>query len=249
MRDRLDPPAAVALDVPDLAGARRLLDALGGMVPVFKVGLELFTAEGPAAVREVIDRGAEVFLDLKLNDIPKTVAGGVRSAGRLGVKYLTVHSGAGRAAIEAAVSEASDLRILVVSVLTSLGDDELAELGIRRSAADQVDAMADLAASSGAPGLVLAAGEAARVRSRHPDLFLVTPGIRPSSHEARCLEPDGSRQRKTLKDGDDQRRTGTPAAAIAAGSDMLVLARSVCDVPDPRAALEGVLREIERVPS
>ena len=229
MRQRVEPPAAVALDVPDIAHALRLLDATAGLVPVYKVGLELFTAEGPAAVREVQERGADVFLDLKANDIPKTVAGCVRSAARIGAKFLTVHSGAGRAAIRAAVDEAGDaLTILVVSVLTSLGDDELAELGVGRSAPDQVDAMARLAVEEGAGGLVLAAGEVARVRAEHPELFLVTPGIRPAS-----------------LNGDDQRRTGTPAAAIAAGSDMLVLARAACDVADPRAALEDILLQIE----
>jgi orotidine-5'-phosphate decarboxylase len=229
MRPTLDPPAAVALDVPDIADARRLLDATEGLVPVYKVGLELFTAEGPAAVREVQARGADVFLDLKANDIPKTVAGAVRSAVRIGARFLTVHSNAGSAAIRAAVEEAGEaLDILVVSVLTSLGDDDLRELGVGRSAADQVDAMARLAVGAGASGLVLAAGEAARVRADHPEFFLVTPGIRPAS-----------------LNGDDQRRTGTPAAAIAAGSDMLVLARAACDVPDPRAALEEILRQID----
>jgi orotidine-5'-phosphate decarboxylase len=229
MKPKPEPPAAVALDVGDLDSARRLLDATAGLVPVYKVGLELFTAEGPAAVREVLDRGADVFLDLKLNDIPKTVAGGVRSAMKIGARFVTVHSNAGAAAVRAAVEEAAGrLDILVVSVLTSLGDDELAELGVGRSPADQVDAMASMADSAGATGLVLAAGEAARVRAGHPDLFLVTPGIRPAS-----------------LNGDDQRRTGTPAAAIAAGSDMLVLARAACDVPDPRAALQAILEQIE----
>ncbi len=229
MRPTIEPPAAVALDVPDLAHARRLLDATAGLVPVYKVGLELFTAEGPAAVREVQERDADVFLDLKVNDIPKTVAGAVRSAVKIGARFLTVNSNAGRAAVKAAVEEAaSRLGVLVVSVLTSLGDEELADIGVRRSAPDQVDAMADLAEEAGATGLVLAAGEAARVRAGHPDLFLVTPGIRPAS-----------------LNGDDQRRTGTPAAAIAAGSDMLVLARAACDVPDPRAALEDILKQID----
>ena len=228
MKPTIDPPAAVARDVPDIDRARRLLDEVAGMVSVFKVGLELFTAEGPAAVREVQTRGADVFLDLKVNDIPKTVAGAVRSADRLGARFLTVHANAGRAAVRAAVEQADGVEILVVSVLTSLGDAELADLGIGGSAADQVDAMADLAVEAGAAGLVLGAGEAAHVRARHPDLFLVTPGIRPAS-----------------LNGDDQRRTGTPAAAIAAGADMLVLARAACDVPDPKAALEAILREIE----
>ena len=237
MKPTLEPPAAVALDVPDLASARRLLDATAGLVPVYKVGLELFTAEGPAAVHEARDRGADVFLDLKANDIPKTVAGCVRSAVKIGARFLTVHSNAGRAAVQAAVQEAAGrLVILVVSVLTSLGDDDLAGIGVHRSAPDQVDAMADLARAAGATGLVLAAGEAARVRAAHPDLFLVTPGIRPAQL------PLSASLRGV--NGDDQRRTGTPAAAIAAGSDMLVLARAACDVPDPRAALEDILEQI-----
>lgn len=225
---RVDPPAAVALDVPDIEAARRLLDATAGLVRLYKVGLELFTAEGPRAVHQVQERGADVFLDLKVNDIPKTVAGAVRSAVKIGATFLTVHSNAGAEAVHAAVEEAAGrLHVLVVSVLTSLDDAVLADLGVSRSAADQVDAMARLASEAGADGLVLGAGEAARVRSGHPELFLVTPGIRPAS-----------------LNGDDQRRTGTPAAAIAAGSDLLVLARAACDVPDPRAAVVGILEQI-----
>jgi orotidine-5'-phosphate decarboxylase len=231
--EALRPPACVALDVPDLASARALLDAVDGMVPVFKIGLQLFTAEGPRAVDEVKRRGVDVFLDLKMNDIPKTVANGIRSAAGLGVRFVTVHSNAGRAAVRAAVDAAEGrLGILVVSVLTSLGDADMAELGVGQRVAGQVDAMAQLATEEGAPGLVLAAAEASRVRAAHPDLFLVTPGIRP----------------RTVSD-DDQQRIATPAAAIAAGSDMLVLARALIGSADPRSALEGMLREIDGAPA
>jgi orotidine-5'-phosphate decarboxylase len=225
----LDPPACVALDVPSLDEARALLDAVRGMVPVFKIGLQLFCAEGPRAVEEVHSRGADVFLDLKMNDIPKTVASGIRSAVGLGVRFVTVHSNAGRGSVRAAVDAADGkLDVLVVSVLTSLADADIRDVGIERSVADQVDAMARLAVDEEAPGLVLAAGEVSRVRAAHPDLFLVTPGIRPRSIA-----------------NDDQARIATPAAAIAAGSDMLVLARALIGADDPRSALEEMLRDID----
>jgi orotidine-5'-phosphate decarboxylase len=196
---------------------------------VFKVGLELFSAAGPDAVRAVCDRGCDVFLDLKINDIPKQAAGAVRSATKIGVRYVTAHSNGGRAMVRAAVEAAGDERItvLVVSVLTSLDDDDLRDVGVHRSAADQVQAMAALAADEGAPGLVLAAREVAAMRSLHPDLFLVTPGIRPATAEV-----------------GDQRRVGTPAAAIEAGADMLVVGRPVTDAADPRSALAAITLEI-----
>src|SRR5688572_23075832 len=133
-RLRHDPPLCVPLDVPDLDVARRLLDALGGIVPVFKVGLELFCAEGPAATALVVERGAALFLDLKINDIPRTAAGAVRAAGELGASYVTIHGGGGRAMIAAARSAAPEgLGLLVVSVLTSLDEAALAETGVVRS--------------------------------------------------------------------------------------------------------------------
>ena len=229
MTRQLEPPICIALDVPDLESALRSVDALSGMVPVFKVGLELFTAAGPEAVRAVRDRGCDVFLDLKINDIPKQAAGAVRSATEIGVRYITAHGNGGRAMVRAAVEAADEERItvLVVSVLTSLDDPDLREIGVDRSAADQVQAMAALAADEGAPGLVLGAREVAAVRSSYPDLFLVTPGIRPVTAEV-----------------GDQRRIGTPGAAIAAGADLLVLGRAVTDAPDPASALEAITREI-----
>ena len=206
-----------------------VVEQLTGSVPVFKVGLELFAAQGPDVVEEIVASGSDVFLDLKVNDIPNQAKGTAVAAGGLGVRYLTVHSGAGRATLEAAVGAAAafELQILVVSVLTSLDEDAMNEVGIARSVGAQVKAMADLAADTGAPGLVLSANEVAGVREAHEDLFLVTPGIRPAS-----------------ADLIDQKRVGTPAAAIAAGADLLVIGRPITGAPDPGAALEAILGEI-----
>lgn len=229
MTRRPDPPICIALDVGDLERALRSVDALAGAVSVFKVGLELFSAAGPDAVRAVRARGCDVFLDLKINDIPKQAAGAVRSATEIGVRYITAHSNGGRAMVRAAVdaADAERITVLVVSVLTSLDDGDLRDVGVDRSAAEQVQAMAALAAEEGAPGLVLAAREVEAVRTLHPDLFLVTPGIRPATSGV-----------------GDQRRVGTPAAAISAGADMLVVGRPVTEAPDPSAALEAIVQEI-----
>ena len=230
MSARVEPPLCIALDVSDLASALEIVDALDGLVPVFKVGLELFCAEGPRAVEEVRSRGPQVFLDLKVNDIPNQAAGAVRAASRMGVSYLTVHANGGRAMVRSAVEAASggSTKILVVSVVTSLDDDGLKEVGVERNTADQVAAMARLAEDEGAPGLVLGSGEVGRVRQRHPELFLVTPGIRPAKAAA-----------------GDQRRIGTPGAAVAAGADLLVLGRAVTQASDPRKALQAIVREID----
>lgn len=227
-RFRHDPPLCVPLDVPDLELARRLLDSLEGTVPVFKVGLELFCAEGPAAAALVVDRGAALFLDLKINDIPRTAAGAVRAAGRLGASYVTLHGSGGRAMIAAARSAAPEgLGLLVVSVLTSLDGPALAETGVARSVPEQVEAMAQIASEEGAHGLVLSPAEVAAVRAAHPDLFLVTPGVRPAG-----------------SDVGDQRRTDSPAAAIAAGADLLVVGRPIITPNDPARAAAEIVDEI-----
>jgi orotidine-5'-phosphate decarboxylase len=225
----IDPPVCIALDVGDFASALRIVDAVDGGVPVFKVGLQLFCAEGPRVVREIRARGPEVFLDLKINDIPHQSAGAVRAAAGIGVSLLTVHANAGRATVRAAVEAAADgpVKIFVVSVLTSLADEDVHELGIGRPLSEQVSAMARLASQEGAPGLVLGSGEVAAVRKEHPGLFLVTPGIRPATAAA-----------------GDQRRIGTPAAAVEAGADLLVLGRAVTDAPDPRRAFRAIVDEI-----
>jgi orotidine-5'-phosphate decarboxylase len=228
MTKTIDPPICIALDVSTLDEAKLLVDELAELVPVFKVGLQLFTAAGPAAVEAVHAAGREVLLDLKIGDIPQTAIGAVRSASVLGVRFLTIHSSGGREMVKAAV-EAAEGRtdLLVVTALTSLNDDSLQEIGIARSISDQVDAMAALAADEGAPGIVLGAGEVARVRPAHPDLFFLVPGIRPVG-----------------ADLDDQKRVGTPGAVVADGADLIVLGRAVTQAADPGRALEAVLAEI-----
>jgi orotidine-5'-phosphate decarboxylase len=226
----IEPPICVALDTPDLAAATALVDALAGSVKIFKVGLTLYTAHGPKAVQMVHDRGAQVFLDLKLSDIPRQVAGAVKAASRLGVAFLTIHSNAGRATVRAAVDATSDdgPKLLVVSVLTSLNDADISELGIARAMSDQVDAMAQLAVSEGAPGVVLSSRECKRVRSVHPGLFLLVPGIR----------------REGSAEG-DQKRIGTPGAVIRDGADLLVVGRDVTTAPDPVRVVDVIVGEIE----
>ena len=230
MTRKIDPPVCIALDKPDLASAMPLIDELHERVAVFKVGLQLFTADGPAAVEAVLARGCDVFLDLKVNDIPNTAIGTVKSAAQLGARFLTVHANAGRATVEAAVqasNEAGGPQLLIVSVLTSLSDDELHEIGVPRNVSEQVDAMAGLATRAGATGLVLGADEVARVRASYPDLFLLVPGIRTAGSDA-----------------GDQRRVGTPRDVIADGADLLVLGRVVTAAGEPRKALDAVLDEI-----
>ncbi len=231
MTRKIDPPVCIALDVSTIDEAKRLVDELAALVPVFKVGLQLFTAVGPAAVEAVHAAGREVFLDLKVGDIPQTAIGAVRSAAGLGVRFLTIHSSGGREMVKAAVGAADGGKpdILVVTALTSLNDDSVREIGIGRAVSDQVDAMAALAADEGAPGIVLGAGEVARVRAAHPDLFLLVPGIRPAG-----------------TDLGDQKRVGTPAAVAADGADLMVLGRAVTQALEPARALEGVLAEIEQ---
>jgi orotidine-5'-phosphate decarboxylase len=226
---RIDPPIAIALDYATLDDAERTIDLLADRVRVFKVGLQLFTAAGPAAVEAVHAAGRDVFLDLKAGDIPNTVAGCVRSAAGLGVRFLTIHATAGREAVRAGVRAAEGGRpqLLVVSVLTSLDDESLAETGIPHGVSSQVDAMAALAASEGAPGLVCAASEIARVRAAHRDLFLLVPGMRPA-----------------WADAGDQKRLGTPAQAVADGADLIVLGRAVTAADDPGAAMDRVLDEL-----
>jgi orotidine-5'-phosphate decarboxylase len=233
MREDITPPIAVALDYGSLDDAKRTIDALADLVRVFKVGFELFTAAGPAAVHAVRERGCDVFLDLKVGDIPNTAAGAVRSAAGIGARFLTIHSSGGaemlRAAVGATVNGAP--KLLVVSVLTSLDEPALRQTGVERPLSAQVDAMASLAVSAGAPGLVLGATEVARVRAAYPDLFLLVPGMRPAWAQA-----------------DDQKRTGTPAQAVADGADLLVLGRAVTGAPDPADAVKRVLEELDGVP-
>ena len=230
-REPISPPVAIALDYATLDEAKRTIDLLADRVRVFKVGLQLFTAAGPSAVDAVHAAGRDVFLDLKAGDIPNTVAGCVRSAAGLGVRFLTIHGSAGRESVRAAVraTDGGRPQLLVVSVLTSLDEAAMRETGIGRGLSEQVDAMAALAAAEGAPGLVCGASEIARVRAAHPDMFLLVPGMRPAWATA-----------------GDQKRTGTPAQAIADGADLVVLGRAVTAADDPAGAMDRVLDELRQ---
>jgi orotidine-5'-phosphate decarboxylase len=219
----------LALDVPGIPAGEALLDALEGQVGLVKVGLELFTACGPAAVEMVKRRGFEVFLDLKLHDIPATVAGAVRSARALGVSMLTVHTGGGARMMRRAAEEAGDaIRVLGVTVLTSLGAEDLPAVCIAGSPADVVERRAALAASAGLGGVVCSPNEVRLVRAAvGPDVAIVTPGIRPSGADA-----------------GDQKRAATPSSAIGDGSDYLVVGRPIHGAPDRRAAAQAIVEEI-----
>ena len=225
------------LDVPDEAAALRLVRQLAGTVSFFKVGLELFTRCGPGvidrvrrAAREDGGADARVFLDLKLHDIPNTVAGAVRAAAALEVDFLTVHLSGGAAMLGAALAEAGEKTLLLgVSVLTSSDAATLAETGVPASVAEQVSRLAALGFDNGVRGVVASAHEAAALRARFGSaLTLVVPGVRPAAGAM-----------------DDQRRIMTPRQALAAGADYLVIGRPITAQPDPRAAAEEIVRELE----
>jgi orotidine-5'-phosphate decarboxylase len=243
-RDRLPedrPPAdrlIVALDVETLADAERLVDCLQGLVTRFKIGSQLFTAAGPAAVESVQKRGAEVFLDLKFHDIPNTVAGAAREAARLGVLMFNVHASGGRAMMAAAAEGAATAAkafhgrrpiVLAVTVLTSLDRAALhRELAVATSVEGHVLHLAGLAAAAGLDGCVASPNEIAALRTnRGGDWVIVTPGVRPAGSAL-----------------GDQARIATPRAAAQAGAHYLVVGRPITAAPDPVKAAEAVLREM-----
>jgi orotidine-5'-phosphate decarboxylase len=232
-RDRL----AVALDVPDLAQAEALIDSLAGVPGWLKVGGELFTVAGPAALAAA-GRTAKVFLDTKLHDIPNTVGRTVAAAARGGVSMLTLHGGGGSAML-AAARESADVvasetgnpppLLLAVTVLTSFSPSALKEIGIDATIEDQVARLVDIAVAAGIDGVVASPLEAAAVRRRAGDaLCIVTPGIRPAGWPA-----------------DDQARAASAGDAIAAGSDVLVVGRPVLTAADPAEAARRIVAEIE----
>lgn len=219
---------AVALDTSNRAEFSRWCRIFGPRVGLLKVGLEAFVRWGPPAVEEACAAGAGVFLDLKLHDIPATVAGAVRAAGDLGVSYLTVHAGGGDAMLRAAAAAAAGPKILAVTLLTHLDARELALLELAGSSADRVAAWASLAAAAGCAGIVCSPLEARRLRAENPPPFeLVTPGIRSAAAPA-----------------DDQKRTATAVDALSAGADILVVGRPLTRAADPAAALAALEREI-----
>lgn len=221
-----------ALDVPDGREARRQAARLRGAVGVFKVGLELFVAEGPEIVRAIQGEGGPVFLDLKLHDIPVTVEAALAAAATLAPRFVTVHADALVGLKGGLDARHPGLAVLAVTALTSLDAKHLSALGLAPSLRDPQAlalARAKLARDRGCAGVVCSGREAAAVRKRlGPDAVIVTPGIRPAWAE----------------DADDQRRTVTPAQAIAAGADYVVVGRPIRTAADPRGAAERIAQEI-----
>ncbi len=230
-------PIIVALDVPDADAALRLVGQVAPAVGAFKIGKELFTSAGPDIVRRVRALGGSVFLDLKFHDIPNTVAKAVESAVRLDVQMVTVHTSGGSAMMAAAEKAAQETArslnrpaplVLGVTVLTSMDANDLAEVGVHASPAEQVERLASLAARAGLRGLVCSPLEIVRLRQILPaEMQLVTPGIRPAD-----------------ADKGDQKRTLTPAEAISAGASWLVIGRPIYAAGDPRTAAEKILASL-----
>jgi len=222
----------VALDVPDAAGAAALVERLEGTCAWFKVGLELYVAEGPAVLEPILKQGHKVFLDLKLHDIPNTVAGAVKSVGRLGVQLLTIHAAGGpamlTAAREALAGMANPPGLLAVTVLTSMDAAQLGAIGVEREPAAQVELLAKMGLSAGIKGFVCSPLEVAALRSlTGPEGVLVIPGIRPTSSEA-----------------GDQKRIATPADALKAGASYLVVGRPITQAAEPAKAAAAILDEM-----
>ena len=227
------PELILALDVPSLSDAKALLPRLPAELEYYKIGLELFTREGPDAIRAFTEKRKRIFLDLKLHDIPCTVAHAVHAAAKLGVSLLTVHAAGGRAMLKAAAVAAAELghnapRLIAVTTLTSLNEQDLAELGIVRTLTEQALALAEMALAAGIHGLVTSVDEAAALRRAFgPKPILVTPGIRPAGSET-----------------GDQKRVATPAAAVQAGADFLVVGRPILEARDPHKAAQMILGEM-----
>lgn len=222
----------VALDVPDAAAAAAMVSRLEGQCRWFKVGMELFTAAGPAVLEPILKSGRRVFLDLKFHDIPNTVAGAVRSAAALGVHMMTVHSGGGPAMLAAAKAALDGLKdapeLLAVTVLTSMDMEQLNAVGVESWPSEQVELLGRLALSAGFRGFVCSPQEIAKMRAvTGPAGVLVIPGIRPAGAET-----------------GDQKRIATPAEALKQGASFLVVGRPITQSPDQVAAAEAIVREM-----
>ena len=224
----------VALDVNNRAEAVEKVQAIGNAVGFYKIGLELFTAEGPDVVKAVKDLGKKVFLDLKFHDIPRTVERAVRSGAKLGVDLMTIHSVGGKAMIKAAADAAAEFgangpKILAVTVLTSLDQTDLADVGIvGRTPAEQVQAMARFATENGAHGLVCSPKEVGILSKQlKAGTLFITPGVRPAGSAV-----------------GDQKRVATPAEAVRDGATHLVVGRPILAAPDPVAAAKAIREEM-----
>lgn len=219
----------VALDVTSAEAALQLIAQLGGLISFYKVGLELYAAAGPEFVRSLVSQGKKVFLDLKFFDIGETVRRATRQVARMGASFLTVHEGGLTVASAVHAAQGSDLKILAVTVLTSMDDSDLQETGISWNMEDLVMRRARKAIEGGAHGVIAAGHEARDIRQMAgPDLIIVTPGIRPPGASA-----------------DDQKRAATPAQAIAAGADYIVVGRPIRDSKDPYAAAQQIIAEMQ----
>jgi orotidine-5'-phosphate decarboxylase len=227
----------VALDVDHAEAARRLVAQLGDAAVAYKIGLQLLTADGPALARELAAAGKQVFLDLKLLEIPNSVAGAVAAAGTLGATLVTVHASGGSAVLRAAVDAARpfpQLRVLAVTVITSLRDADLPEIGLAPDVEAQVLRLARLAAAAGCHGVVASPHEAALLKQQlPPGALIVTPGTQPAGMTR-----------------NDQARTATPAEALRAGATHVVIGRAITQAADPRAAFDAVCRSLhDEVPA
>jgi len=223
----------LALDIPSREAAAPILRQLRGSLRWVKIGLQMFTAYGPNYVREVAGMGFNIFLDLKLHDIPNTVAKSVESLAPLPIGMLTLHAAGGREMLAAAraaqLQTRSDLLLLGVTVLTSMDAAGLAEIGVSAAPEAQVARLADLATSAGLRGLVCSPLEVSALRARlAADVQLVTPGIRPAGESG----------------GDDQKRVMSPAEAARAGSSYIVVGRPILKAPDPAAAARNILADL-----
>ena len=222
----------LALDLETREEALAMLDQLGDSLQWVKIGLQLFTAHGPDFVREIADRGYKVFLDLKLHDIPNTVAKAVQSIAALPVELLTLHASGGSEMLQwanqARADHAPDLRLLAVTVLTSMNEAQLRALNVNATPEAQVLHLADITLQSGIQGLVCSSLELPPLRARFgPDPIIVTPGIRPAGSAA-----------------DEQKRIMTPAAAVAAGSSYIVVGRPILKADDPAAAAKAIQADL-----
>lgn len=222
-------PIAVALDAPDLTAGRALAEAVAGHVEVLKLGLEITLLGGPvaaAAITEGLD--VDVFFDLKLHDIPNTVAGAIRSIRHLRPRFVTVHASGGEAMIAAAADAAPEIDIVAVTLLTSMDASDAAAVGFGPSPEDLVTRLATLAVNAGAKAIVCSPSEVSAVRRAvGPGITLITPGVRPAGSAA-----------------GDQRRVATPEQALADGADLLVIGRPISAAADPAAAAERIAASI-----
>jgi orotidine-5'-phosphate decarboxylase len=222
-------PLFVALDTPSLQAARTLAEAVRGYVGGLKLGLEFFTANGPAGVRELSALGLPIFLDLKLHDIPNTVGKAVASLATLEPAVLTVHAAGGEAMLAAARAAApSSCKVVAVTVLTSLDEADLSSIGVHSDPAEQVARLAELTRRAGCDGIVCSGAEVASARDTWPDGYFVVPGLRPSG-----------------SDVGDQKRVLTPTKALSRGASLLVIGRPITAADDPAEAARSIAASLE----